>query len=215
MKTATVIGATGLIGGQLTDYLLKDDYYEIVRVLVRRPVTFNHPKIREIIVDFSDEKVFRAGISGSDALFCAIGTTNKKANGDKIAYRKVDFDIPVKAAQFCEESGVLNFLVVSSVGADSKSNNFYLKLKGEVEDVLDGMKIQSISIFRPSILLGKRSEFRFGELIAKLLSVVFSFMVPSKYKPIQAKTVALSMIVASKQSKHGCHIFHYSDMMKL
>ena len=137
-------------------------------------------------------------IAGSDATFCAIGTTQKKVKGDSTAYYKVDYDIPVKAAKFCEETGCPLFLLVSSVGANSRSKNFYLKLKGEVEDTLREMKIASVSVFRPSMLLGKRKEFRFGEEVAKAISAPLSFLFPSKYEPVKAENVARAMIEASK-----------------
>jgi uncharacterized protein YbjT (DUF2867 family) len=88
-------------------------------------------------------------------------------------------------------------------------------MKGEVEDSLNKLKIPSISIFRPSMLMGKRQEFRFGELIGKALGGTFSFLVPSKYKPVKASDVAKAMIAASKQSSPGVNIYHYGEIMDL
>jgi uncharacterized protein YbjT (DUF2867 family) len=214
-KTATVIGATGLIGSHLVELLRNDDYYKTIRVLLRRPGNYDDPKIRMVVIDFSDPVSFKSAIAGSDAVFCAVGTTQKKVKGDKAAYRMVDYDIPVNAAQFCAETGCQHFLVVSSVGADSKTGNFYLKLKGEVEDRLKSIDIPSVSVFRPSILLGDRKEFRFFEIIAKGLSEFFSFLFPSIYKPIKAHTVAKAMITASRSGNSGFQIFHYKEMKKL
>jgi len=212
-KTVTLIGATGLIGSHLLEQLLNDNYFKTVKILVRRPFVINNPKIRVIVIDFSDSISFKSGIEGSDAVFCAVGTTQKKVKGDKTAYRRVDYDIPVNAAQFCAETGCPHFLLVSSVGASSNSNNFYLKLKGEVEDTVKKMNIPSVSVFRPSMLLGKRQEFRFGEIIAKALSVPVSFLFPSIYKPIKACNVAKSMIAASRQDRPGFHVYHYKEIM--
>ncbi len=214
-KTVTLIGATGLIGGHLLELLQHDDFAEKIKVVVRRPIPFNHPKIQVIVIDFSDEISFREAISGSDAVFCAVGTTNHKTKGDKAAYRKVDYDIPVNAAKYCSEEGSSHFLLVSSVGANTKSNNFYLQLKGEVEDRVRIMNIPAVSVFRPSMLLGKRQEFRLGETIAQALMVPVSFLIPPMYRPIKAFDVAKSMVAVSKIDTSGFHIYHYKEIKNI
>jgi len=214
-KTAALIGATGLIGSHLLKLLQDDDTFATIRLLVRRPVPFNHPKIKALVIDFADEAAFKAGIAGCDAVFCAVGTTQKKVKGDKTAYRKVDYNIPVNAARFCAETDCQNFLLVSSVGADSKSGNFYLKLKGEVEDKISSMSIPSISIFRPSMLLGNRQESRPMETIAQAISKPLSILFPSKYKPIAAANVAKAMLAAEKTGKKGVNIYHFNEMKSL
>jgi uncharacterized protein YbjT (DUF2867 family) len=213
--TVTLIGATGLIGGHLLQLLKLEDTFEKIKVLVRRPVTINHPKVEVITVDFSRPDLWKQAIAGSDAVFCAVGTTQQKVKGNKDAYRKVDYDIPVAAAQACLEQGCPQFLLVSSVGADAASRNFYLKLKGEVEDAVMQKGIPSLSIFRPSMLLGARKEFRLGEKIAQVLMPAFAFLMPSKYKPITAKGVAASMVATAKQPLSGTHVYHYREMMGL
>ncbi|HEY0894939.1 MAG TPA: NAD(P)H-binding protein [Sphingobacteriaceae bacterium] len=212
-KTATLIGATGLIGSHLLDLLINDSYFSSVTLLVRRPLQIIHPKLCVKIVDFPDYKHLKDGITGSDMVFCAVGTTQKKVKGNKDAYRKVDFNIPVGAARACKETGVPQFLLVSAIGADSSSNSFYLKLKGEVEDALEQLNLPSVSVFRPSLLLGRKEEFRFGEKIGELLMSGLSFLIPSKYKPIQGRDVARAMLEASKAAPNGFNISHYREMM--
>lgn len=213
-KTASLIGATGLIGSQLLDILLNDDTFAAIKVIVRRPVEFSHPKVRVVHIDFADEQGYKNAIGGSDVVFCAIGTTSRNVKGDKEAYRKVDYDIPVHAARFCEETGCPGFILVSSIGANPKSGSFYLKLKGEVEEAIIKLNIPTIAIFRPSLLLGKRKEFRLTEEIAKVLAPPLSFLMPSRYKPIKAHDVAQSMVTASKEVKPGCYVYHYREMME-
>lgn len=174
-----------------------------------------HPKIQLLVIDFADKAAFKTAIAGSDAVFCAVGTTQKKVKGDKAAYRRVDYDIPVQAAQFCAETGCPRFLLVSSVGANSQSKTFYTKLKGEVEDTIRTMKIRSVFIFRPSMLLGERQESRPTETIAQVVMRPLSFLIPSHYRPIAARDVARAMVAASKQDIPGCHIFHYREMMNM
>src|SRR5258706_12681841 len=165
-KTAAVIGATGMIGSYLLEALINDPYFDTIRVIVRRPFTKVNPKIEVKLVDFTDYESLKLAIDGSDALFCAIGTTQKKVNHNKDLYRKIDFDIPVKAARICGETGCAKFVIVSSIGASSQSGNFYLKLKGELETVLEQTAIQkpgAVHIMQPSMLLGERKEKRTGE----------------------------------------------------
>lgn len=213
-KTATLIGATGLIGSQLLDLLQDDSAFSEIKILVRRPIKIDNPKVKVSIIDFSDEESFQSKISGSSVVFCAVGTTNKKTKGDKNEYRKIDYNIPVTAAKLSLETGCKHFVLVSSYGANSKSNNFYTKLKGEVEDTLSSLNIPSLSIFRPSLLLGKRQEFRFGEIIATLLMNPLSFLLPTKIRPIKAYDVAKSMLEASKADTKGTKIYHYKEIMK-
>jgi uncharacterized protein YbjT (DUF2867 family) len=168
-----------------------------------------------MITDFSDPSSFRAGIEGSDVLFCTVGTTSRNVKGDKAAYRHVDYDIPVQAAQLCEETGCGQFLLVSSVGASPRSRVFYSRLKGEVEEAVREMNITSVSVFRPSLLLGKRSEFRFGERIAQRLMGPVAFVIPSPYTPIRASDVARAMVAASKRALPGFAIYHYRELVQL
>src|SRR4030095_4061001 len=127
--TATLVGATGLIGSYLLEELLNDPYFDTVRILIRRPIDITGSKLEKKIVDFNDSDSLLVALSNSDVLFCAIGTTQKKVKGDKEAYRKTDFDIPVKLARFCKMTGYEKFILVSSIGANNKSSSFYLQLK--------------------------------------------------------------------------------------
>jgi len=214
-KTATLIGATGLIGGELLSLLLDDDHFEKVRILVRRPFSRNHPKLEKKLVDFTDADSLLVDLDESDTVFCTIGTTMKKVKGNKDAYRKIDYDIPVNIARYCKVMNCKNYILVSAVGADSQSRNFYLKLKGEVEDIVRKVGLESTYIMRPSILLGKRHEFRFGESISVPLVKKISFLLPSKYKPIEATEVARAMLAAAKISEKGFFVCEYNQMKRL
>jgi uncharacterized protein YbjT (DUF2867 family) len=214
-RTAVVIGATGLIGSHLLELLLNDSFFTNVTAITRRTISKSHTELKIKVIDFSDRSQIGESIKGSYAVFCAVGTTTKKVKGDKNAYRKVDHDIPVTAAELCSEYRVPQFLMVSSVGAAFNSKSYYLKLKGEAEESIRKIKLPSVSIFRPSMLLGKRNEFRFGERMAQLFIKPFSFMIPSDYKPVNAEDVAKAMIAASKLNKPGFTIYQYKEIIEL
>ena len=163
----------------------------------------NDKKIINKIIDFSNYKSLSKTVKNSKIVFSAIGTTQSKVNGDNKEYRKIDFDILHNIAMACKENKVENLLFVSSSGANLNSNSFYLKLKGEIEKSILDLNLKSTSVFRPSLLLGKREEKRLGEKIAQIIMPFFSFLMPKNYKPIKADLVAKSMINVSKSFNPG------------
>lgn len=211
-QTAVVLGATGLIGSALVEQLLNDDAFSTVRVLVRRPLALKHPKLEVCITDFSDYEAYKKNIGTGDCIFSCIGTTNANVKGDKLLYRSIDFDIPVNAARFGSEAGFKQYLLVSAIGADAHSRIFYSRLKGEVEEVIATFPFDGLHIFRPSFLVGERKEKRLGEVIGTVIFRIFSFVIPSKYKAIDGKTVAKAMLLAAKANKSGLNLYDYDAM---
>ena len=217
-KIATVIGATGMIGNHLLQLLLKDTSIKTVRIIVRREVPSIAPNLEVRVIDFNNPEALKAAIMGSEVVFCTIGTTQKAVGGNKSLYRKIDFDIPVTAAKFCKETGCENFVLVSSIGADTKSNTFYLKLKGEVEEAVKNTGIKRIQIMQPSMLLGHRTEKRAGEKIFQkiMVSITSLFLGKfKKYKAIEAFVVAKAMLTAAKNELPGTFIYQYQDIVEL
>ena len=164
MKNYAIIGASGLIGSCIVDELLQTTDNKIT-LISRRALGLSNLRIHEVIVDFTNQSALNEALKGVDAVFIAIGTTQKKMKGDLSAYRKVDYDIPVAVAQACVINNVPKLLMVSSAGADSSSSNFYLRIKGEVEHAIEKMPIQYIGIFQPFTGTGKHggaAEQRIG-----------------------------------------------------
>ena len=211
MPNYAIVGASGLIGSCLVDELLQATNNKIT-LISRRSLGLSNSRIHEVIVDFTNQSALNEALKGIDAVFIAIGTTQKKMKGDLAAYRKVDYEIPVAVAQACVKNNVSKLLLVSSVGADSTSSNFYLRLKGEVEEAVGKMAIPYIGIFQPSLLLGNRNEFRLGERISQHIMPLFSFAIPSKYKPIAASSVAKTMIFEANSGEKGVKKYTYIDM---
>ncbi len=217
-KTATVIGATGLVGSHIVKLMQSDASFDQVRLLVRKVFPNKGPKTLVKLIDFNDPESFRLDIEGSDVVFCAIGTTQKKMNGNLDNYRKVDHDIAVRAGEMCKLTGCFNFAMVSAVGASAQSHNFYLKLKGQTEEDLKQIKIASTSIFRPSLLLGQRQEFRRGERMAQVIVPLIAPLLMGKwrkYKPVEAKELARAMIRATNSGLSGFHIYEYDGIKNL
>lgn len=202
MKTAILLGATGLVGSHLLDYLLRDPRYGAVVALVRRPLAVQHPKLRQEILDFDQPDP--AKIQGDD-LFCALGTTLLKA-GTKEAQYRIDCTYPYEIGRLAKANGVRQYLLVSSLGADAQSSNFYLKTKGDLEEKLRALKFETFVSARPSILLGERSEFRLGERIGIALAKTFAILIPKKYRGIPAERVAAALIELANSNLRGTHV---------
>lgn len=212
-QTAVVLGATGLIGSYLVEQLLADDAFSTVRVLVRKPISLQHPKLEVCITDFPDYDAYKRNLGTGDSIFSCIGTTNEKVKGDKLLYRSIDFDIPVNAARFGKEAGFKQYLLVSAIGADAGARIFYSRLKGEVEEMIATYQFKSFHVFRPSFLAGRKSNKRTGETLITTLFKIFSFLIPSKYKAIAATDVAKAMMKAAKAGKEGLSVYHYREMI--
>ena len=213
-KSALIIGASGLVGSHLLQVLLNDSSINKVRALVRHPLHISHPKLEEAIVDFNDMKMYRQSIGKGDIIFSCIGTTMKKVKGNKTLYKQIDFDIPVNAARFGIEAGYQHFVLVSAHLANAKSSIFYNRLKGETEEIISTFPFQSIHIFRPSFLIGKRKEMRWLEITFGKLMEKIAFLLPDAYKPIAAASVAKAMLNAVLKYQKGLHWYSYKDIQE-
>lgn len=192
--TANVIGATGLVGKQLVNLLLKDERFETVRIFVRRDAGFSHPKLDQQITDFSKEETWSGKVTG-DVLFSALGTTLKQA-GSKEKQYAVDFTLNLRFAHIAKENGIKNYVLVSSVGANSKSAVFYTRIKGELDDAVAKLNFRNLVILRPSSLAGERDERRWMEEFSLPVARFVTKFIFKKYRPIEGKTVAQAMINA-------------------
>ncbi len=218
IKTATIIGSSGMTGSYLLNVLSQDKSIETIRLIVRHPVPKRADNVEVKLVDFEDAQAFKNAVAGSDVLFCTIGTTQKNVKGDKALSRKIDYDIPVNAAQYCKETSCEKMIIVSAVGANSKSNNFYLRLKGEMEEAVKASGLQSIHIMQPSMLLGHRNEKRTGEAFFQRLVKALSFLLIGglqKYTGIPAKQLAQAMVAAAKDNNTGIFTHQYQQIIQL
>ncbi|MCB0351663.1 MAG: NAD-dependent epimerase/dehydratase family protein [Bdellovibrionales bacterium] len=206
--TALIIGASGLVGGHCLEKLLKSNKYDRVISVGRRKLDIakmgqsglcsaaQATKLEQIILELEDLEKHQAELKADD-YFCCLGTTIKKAK-TKENFKKVDFDAPYALARIAKHHKADNFVVVTALGANSKSMVFYNKVKGELEDALKKLNLKKLSIIQPSLLLGERKEFRLGERLFegfKYLPIWFGPL--KKYQPIEAERVAQMMVDAA------------------
>lgn len=209
---AILTGATGLIGKSLLNQLVAGKVYKVLETWVRTPSWAIDQKFTEMVLCFDD--ISDIPSAEADHLFCCLGTTMKKAK-TRQAFRTIDRDYVAGLAKLAERSGIHTFLVISSIGANPRSATFYLRTKGEMEELVKGCSIPSVYILRPSMLLGDRQERRFGEAAGQ---VVFKLIWPlligplMKYRAIHADTVARAMIRCARESKPGVHVLESDEI---
>ena len=191
-KTAIILGATGLTGSLVLEQLLSDANYGTIKLFSRRPTGISHPKVKEYIGDLLVLEGFKEDLTG-DELYICIGTTKKKTPNHE-QYRKIDLGIPAKAVEICKNNGVAKVAVVSAIGASAKSSIAYNKIKGEMEHAVLSVNIERTYILRPSFIVGNRQEQRTGEEWGIAVFKCFKFLIPKKYRAVEARAIAAKMI---------------------
>ena len=205
-----LLGATGLVGREILRLLRADPGVDRIIALVRRPIeAIDDPKVRVEVVDF-DALESRADLFSVDQIFCALGTTIKQA-GSQPAFRRVDLDYPLIAARLGVEHGATHYLVVTAVGASATSRVFYNRVKGELEDALRTLPYRSVTIARPSLLLGDREQHRLGEELGKR----FGWLAPGRFRPVSAEAVAFALVLAARQDSPGMRIIESEEIRRL
>jgi uncharacterized protein YbjT (DUF2867 family) len=211
MPSVALLGATGLVGRHCLDLLARDATFSRIVVLARRKFAeATAPRVEAHIVDF-DHLADRPDLLGVDQVISTLGTTIKAVGGSQAKFRAVDYEIPLTAAKLAIGQGARHFLLVSSLGANAHSRIFYNRVKGELEDALRTLSFRSITILRPSLLLGERRDFRLGEEIGKR----FAWIVPGRYRPIHARDVAAALVRAAKEDIPGMRIIESEDLREM
>jgi uncharacterized protein YbjT (DUF2867 family) len=216
-RIALVAGGSGLVGGQLLPLLLQAPQYTRVHALSRRPLPFDHPRLANRVVRF--EASLQAQLKGlqcQDA-FCCLGTTIREA-GSQTAFRAVDLDLVQEFAQLALSCGAERLVVVSALGANAASKNFYMRVKGEMEKALESRRFRALDILQPSLLLGNRRNVRPLELGAQVaMQLVNPLLLGSwaRFRAIPAATVAAAMCGAARSGRRGVYRYTYNAIRGL
>lgn len=214
MKTAIIIGATGLVGNHLVHLLLDDDQFSKIVVFVRRSLQLQHQKIEEHIIDFAKPASWMSLVQG-DILFSALGTTIKQAGSQRDQY-KIDYTYQYAFAQAAAQDQVPTYVLVSSAGANPNAMFFYSRMKGELERDVKTLPFKSINIIQPGLLHGARKDERFGETMAfKVLNAINTIGLFKQYRPIEGKNVAVALRNAGIQAKPGVHTYTLEQVFEL
>ena len=215
-KVALVAGASGFTGGHLVQALLRAPEYSRIIALSRRPLPVEHAKVANRIIRFNELEKSLAGVKADEA-FCTLGTTIKTA-GSEAEFRKVDFDCVLLFARAAVRAGAQRFVVVSSVGANPASKNFYLRVKGEMEEALRGLNFAATDVLQPGLLLGMRPELRPLELAAQIampLANLFLQGEAKKYRGIAAESVGKAMLGAARTGRKSFTRYTHDEIQRL
>ena len=214
MKTAIIIGATGLVGSHLLELLLEDERFGTIKVFARRPTGISNSRLEEHLVDFDQPEAWSSNVSG-DILFSAMGTTIRKA-GSKEAQYLIDHTYQYRTAEAAAKAGVGTYVLVSSAGASPTSKIFYSKMKGELEEEIRKLPFGKIRILQPGILDGERKESRPMEQAMITVSRILKYIPGLKqYRPIHGRMVAQKMISAGLDETPGIRVYTLGDVFLL
>ena len=208
MSTLLIAGATGLVGRECLQLALNDPAFTRVVTVTRRPLPGGPPsrRLESHLVDFARLHE-QAHLFAVTAIICALGTTIKQA-GSQAKFREVDHDYVVKLARLGLSQNAQHFLLVSAIGASAASRVFYNRVKGETERDVSALPYRSLTIARPSLLVGDRAELRIGERIGQL----FGWAMPATYRPVHARAVAAALIAAAKRNLPGVRVLQSAEM---
>lgn len=214
MKTAIVLGATGLVGSALVKLLLADAAYERVKVLVRRSTGVHHPKLEEYIIDFDRPDTWRQLVTG-DVLFSAFGSTLRKAGSQEEQY-KIDYTYQYEVASAAANNDVPVYVLVSAAFASPDSKIFYSRIKGELERDVRKLPFRSVHFLQPGMLSGQRHEIRVGEKMGVMIMTLVGWIpVLRRFRPIQGREVAKAMLHAAGRQYGGASTYTMGKVFRL
>jgi uncharacterized protein YbjT (DUF2867 family) len=211
MKTALMIGATGLVGSQLLLQLLEDARFGKIIAFGRRALDTSHPKLEARVIDFDAPDSWSSLVQG-DVAFSALGTTIAQA-GSQEAQKKVDYDYQFAFARAAAKNGVPSYVLCSAASANAGSRMFYARIKGELDRDVQTLGFERVRILRPSLLGGERKQARTGEKIGSvLLGAVNALGIARRYREIHGDVVARAMINAAMDPERGTRIFTLDEV---
>ena len=216
-KIAVIAGATGLVGHELLRFLLQQRAYECIILLTRREITVDDERVKVLVVDFDNLPAHAKDFTPASDYYCCLGATlTQVSKGEAI---KVDYDYVVSFAKVAaDDAQCKHFLLLTAIGASTSSHLLYNRTKGRVEASVRALKIPSIHIFRPSLILGRREKKRWHEEILKAISSFVSFFIVGtrrRFMAVEARRVAMAMYLATGIHKKGIHLYTPNRMYEM
>ena len=209
---AIIIGATGLTGNRLVTKLLSQKEVTTITCLARNVPVNTNKKVKYKLIDFNSMQNIKIT---ADVAFSCLGTTIKNA-GSKENFYIVDYHYNLMFAKACKKQGIQNFILMSAIGADSKSSVFYNRIKGQLEDAIIKLKFKSLTIVRPSVIEGPRIERRIGELVLRKIMFGINPLLQGrlrKYRSVNVDKIVSAMINGAILNKPGITIIENQEIL--
>jgi uncharacterized protein YbjT (DUF2867 family) len=204
MRTAILFGASGNIGGHLLEILLRSERYKKVKIVTRKRLEIQHPKLTSLLADYHSLTTIKEQLNADD-VFVIVGATDKN----------IERNYPVLIARLCKEQGAKTISVITAVGAAAKSVVSFTKLKGEIEEDILNLNYSKTHIFRPGMITGERQFYRsFEKTMMRIWKVIDPLLFGnlSKYKGMQAHKIALAMYFALDSYTEAVKVLHWKEM---
>lgn len=211
-----LVGATGLIGMSLIRMAVHRPDIRIIAVS-RREIALPPGARMEVLIADPENWDDAIAAANADVLVCALGTTWKKAGKDEAAFRAVDQDLVVACGRAAKAAGIRQMIVISSVGADAMAKNFYLKVKGETEQLLGKIGLQRLDVIRPGLLRGPREELRPAERIGMILSPLIDLVLHGeyrRYRSVHAETIVDAILGLIREKMAGRFVFEHDGIWR-
>lgn len=205
-----LLGATGLVGGQVLQQLLDDPRCDAVVAPTRRTLALANPALLNPVVDF-EQLPEDANWWAVDAVICALGSTIKQA-GSRERFARIDHDYPLRIARQARARGAHAYVLNSAMGADAGSRIFYNQVKGRLEQDLRGVGYPSLTLVRPGLIGGERSERRTGEHLASLVLGTLGPVLPRAWRINPAERIAAAMVEAALSPRPGVHVVGSAEL---
>lgn len=206
---SVVVGATGLVGSHVVQQLADQKINTLV--IARREISPLPNNFCQIVTDF-DDFLANGTVPPCEHIYLCLGTTIKSA-GTQAVFRKIDFDYNFNFAVKAQRAGASGLSLVSAVGANAKSTNFYLRTKGDLEKAISALDFPQVNIYRPGLLIGERTSSRIAEGLGQHMSKLIDPILMGqlrKYRSIQAQKLARAMVKKSGTTS-GHTTFYFDD----
>ncbi len=211
-----LVGASGLIGSALIRLAVGRRDIRVIAI-ARREIALPRGARMEVLVADPANWGDAIAAANADVLVCALGTTWNKSGKDEEVFRAVDQHLVLACAQAAKDAGIRQVIAISSVGANAAAKNFYLRVKGEVEQALGKMRLTRLDVIRPGLLRGARRELRPAERIAMLLSPLIDLFLQgnfTRYRSIRDDVVARAVIGLTKEKAAGRFVFEHDAILR-